>query len=270
MPGIGTILVIGGDLSGDVSSHGNVSVINVMRNALTGHGGNVSGAFHLDGGLLSLAAIGGNLSGSLNVGGSVGSLSLIPAGAGGNVLAGASVRAGAIGYMSAGSFQGVSGNRVSVNAGSIGLLYVTGEMTYTEIQSSGDITNAIVGGMANSAVFAGVSNPADSNGDGVWDLPGTLSDYSLAHSGIGSFTLLGLTSGGSPSDSFINSNIAAWKLGSVSLAYAQGSNGHVSFGVACDQYGLLLYRDANGAKIWFNSSQAARLPGDGVVSVLTN
>ena len=41
------------------------------------------------------------------------------------------------------------------------------------------------------------------------------------------------------------------------------------FGVACNQYGTLSYRDASGTKTWTKSNPAATLPGDGVVRVIT-
>jgi len=294
LTGIGTVMVNGGDLSGDLTSNGNVSTISVTRNALTGHGGNVSGAFNLGGGLLSLTLTGGDLSGALNVGGSLGMLSLNKSGAnGGNVLAGAVVNAGVIGSLRAGgSFQGASGNGITVNAGQITGLNVAGDMDYTaltlanaarkatvaalgtmsvggnmansQLLSDGNLTSVTLGGMDDSEAFAGVASS-------VTGLPGAEADFSGQDS-IGTFTILGLKSGTTPITSLINSNIAAWKLGTASLAYAQGDNGGVPFGVACNQYATLTYRPLIGSTTtWTKSNPAASLSGpDGVVRVITS
>jgi hypothetical protein len=269
-----------------------VGSVSVTRGTASGHGGNVSGAFILGGGLSSLTLTGGNLGGALNVGGTLGTLSLNKSGVnGGNVLAGASVSAGAITTLRVGgAFQGVSGNGIAINAGQITSLSVTGAMDYTaltlanparkatvpalgtmsvggdvansQLTSDGSITSVTVGGMENSEAFAGVSS-------GVTGLPSALADFSPQDS-IGSFTVSGLKSGTTPLESLINSNIAAFKLGTVSLAYADGSNGGTPFGVACNQYGTLSYRDSTGTKTYKNSNPAAALPGpDGVVRVIT-
>ena len=91
-------------------------------------------------------------------------------------------------------------------------------------------------------VFAGVETLDLTETGGVWSLPSALADF-YAEDSIGTFTIKGMMSGKTPILSFINSNIASFKLGTINLAYADGSNGGVPFGVACTQYGTLNYLD---------------------------
>ena len=178
-----------------------------------------------------------------------------------------------------GSFNGESGNGIVVNAATITTLKVAGNVDYTtltlsgpsgastapalgtlsvggtmddsQLLAGGNITSVALGAMVNSDVFAGVSSAS---------LPAAAADFSSLDS-IGAFTITG---GSTAAASFSNSNIAAWTLGTLNLAYPDDS----ANGVASDSYGTLSYRVGTVTYSWKKSNPAAALPGSGVVRII--
>jgi hypothetical protein len=69
--------------------------------------------------------------------------------------------------------------------------------------------------MEDSPGFAAVSSLTDSSGGDTWDTPSVLADFSAGQGGVGRVAIKGLKTGRTPTESLINSNIAAWKLGTV-------------------------------------------------------
>lgn len=273
--GIGTLAVTGGSISGDINDAAAIK-------SLTVSGGNLSGNVTATS-ATTISVTGGDLGGAINISGAIGTLTLAKTSAkGGNVLAGASLDVGAIGTLrAAGSFLGVSGNTITLNAGAIKNLNVGGDMDYTmlalpnasqgsapalgtmtltgwmnnsQLLSDGNITSIKVGGMANSYAYAGVLNGA------LAGLPSQANHFS-AHLAIGSFTITG---GSIAAASMTNSDIAAWTLGTVNLGYPDNSLN----GVACDSYATLSYHSGGLSKSWKKSDYTATLPGAGVVHVI--
>jgi hypothetical protein len=275
-PGLTTATIKKGNLAANLEITGSIGTLSVTGGNLSG---NVSAA---SAGTVSVT--GGDLSGSLNISGSLKSLSLIkgsPA-SGGNINAGASVTAGTIGTLSvAGNFNGASGGGIAVNAATITSLKVTGSMDYTKLTLSGpsgasttpamgamsvagtmndsqlladgNITSVTLGAMDNSNVFAGVASAG---------LPTVAADFSSDSDGIGTFTISG---GSMAADSFMNSNIAAWTLGTVNVGYPDDS----ANGVATCTYGSLSYHVGTTTKSWKKTDPSATLPGSGVVVLVT-
>ena len=96
-----------------------------------------------------------------------------------------------------------------------------------EIRSGGTIAKASFGRLVDSLVLAGIA-------DDVTSLPTTEADFINKDAQINSFKTKG-TRDGLPD--FVNSTIAAWTLGSVSVKVALLENGGTPFGLAADQIG---------------------------------
>ena len=140
------------------------------------------------------------------------------------------------------------------------------------IGSAGTIGTVTTGGIKNSSIFAGVANTADVQGaggqpDGVLDLP-QAADLAPAQGGllasIKSLTVKGLKDAhGSPITSYINTNIAAGSLGSVSLCYAGLANGSAPMGLTTGSttaFGLT-YKDATPAHSYtWKKANGSNLP----------
>jgi hypothetical protein len=69
---------------------------------------------------------------------------------------------------------------------------------------------------------------------------------------IASLTIRGQQNAGSFINSFVNSDIAAYHLGIMNLAYAQVNNGGTPFGLAAHSLSRLLYHDATTHYTWPN------------------
>jgi hypothetical protein len=127
----------------------------------------------------------------------------------------------------------------------LGKVTVKGWMKDSSILSAGNIGNVTAGGMQNSSIFAGVYEDAlvDENEDGVWDLLDPDADLRLDYADratIGSLKVSGIREPDEYEafqwvDSFINSNVAAADIGSLSLFRPATDNEGVPFGAAADQ-----------------------------------
>jgi hypothetical protein len=95
------------------------------------------------------------------------------------------------------------------------------------------------GGIENSNLMLGVSGTT---------LPASASDFQSNHAGrFTSVTIKGFKDASkAPIVSFINSNIAAWQIKSISIAYVEGDNGGTAFGIAAHSIGKLTYKHLDG------------------------
>ena len=131
------------------------------------------------------------------------------------------------------------------------------------ITSDAKIGTITAGGMKNSVIFAGVNTVR--NVEGAMDGDGSVMDLPLAAdlsadtlASIKALTISGIKadSGKGYKDSFINSNIAAASLGTISLAYAHLDadgvidNGGVPFGLTGKTLTKLTYKDAIHKYTW--------------------
>ena len=141
-------------------------------------------------------------------------------------------------------------------------LDVRGWIRDSEILSAGRVGTVAVGGMDSSHVYAGYIGAVDA----VTGLPtaGQLGDGALFSQagGLGSIRIRGIRSGAGYADSFIDSNIAAWTIGSAQLAYAalDAAPEAEPFGVAAHALGSYTYRDAAPANAVTWSSQSGGSP----------
>ncbi|HQL71884.1 MAG: putative peptidyl-prolyl cis-trans isomerase [Planctomycetes bacterium ADurb.Bin126] len=139
-------------------------------------------------------------------------------------------------------------------------LSVTGWITGSTITSSGNLYYIRAGGMANSKVFAGVATTT---------LPTQWSDFSTA-ARLVVLALTGMRVDGDWVDSFVNSNIAAWTITSLSLSLPNLDNDGTLFGVSGDSIARLSIREANTVRGWSaltDWSQTIRL-GDLIVRLV--
>jgi hypothetical protein len=118
----------------------------------------------------------------------------------------------------------------------LGTLTVKGQINNCQISSTGNIGTVTAGKIVDTSCFAGVE-------DGITDLPAADSDSFSETATIKSFTIKGYKGIGSY---VINSNIAAAKILSVSLAYPQNNNGGKPFGITADYIKKLMIKDAAG------------------------
>ena len=119
-------------------------------------------------------------------------------------------------------------------------LSVAGAITNTKVDSEGSIGTVSASTMVNSSVFAGVGTLASGK-----VLPTTDAEFSSADS-IGAVKLKKVA--GTPS--FIDSDIAAHSIGSLSLGVVQLSNGGQPFGVAAGKIGSAsAVDDSTGATV---------------------
>ncbi len=112
----------------------------------------------------------------------------------------------------------------------------------TTILSSGNIGTITAGAIRNSAIFAGVGDTEDGNADNVLDLPEPTTDLAPQ----ASLTRLSISGRAMDQDghSFVNSNIAAYAMGTISLRNAQTDNPGEPFGLAAHSIRTFNYRDA--------------------------
>jgi photosystem II stability/assembly factor-like uncharacterized protein len=111
-------------------------------------------------------------------------------------------------------------------------LTVAGWLSGATVRSAGPVGTVTVGGIRNSLLFVGVA-------DGVTGLPTDAAQFTVFTdgtvapvNGLGTFTVKGISK--APA-SFINSTVAAWRLGTVALKGVQvdnSANGGTDFGVA--------------------------------------
>ncbi|HZL34086.1 MAG TPA: S8 family serine peptidase [Tepidisphaeraceae bacterium] len=135
-------------------------------------------------------------------------------------------------------------------------LTVGGAVTSTQIRSAGNIGDVLVGSFISSDLFAGVN-------DATTTLPAASSAFTAPDS------ILSFSIEGNPSTfAFANSDIAAFSIGSVSLAKVNPFNGGVAFGVAAKSIGRFANR---GVLNWNNKKPASLLTADGdlLVRLLT-
>jgi hypothetical protein len=117
----------------------------------------------------------------------------------------------------------------------LGSLSAKGLIDGCRIASAGNIGNVTAVEMRNTSLFAGVTATRDTNAaDQVLDLPAPAADLATPGASIASVRLTGVKIGTTPVDSYINSNIAAGLLKSVTLPKIQKTHGS-PFGLACHQ-----------------------------------
>ncbi len=134
-------------------------------------------------------------------------------------------------------------------ARALGRLTVTGWVNSTQLRCSGHIGAVTAGGFRDSDLFAGVVA-------GVGDLPGARDDFEALPfeqlPAIATVTVRGLRD--EPA-AFINSNVAAWSIGRITLRDAQIDNGGVAFGFACNSLRSLTYRTDGATYRWPNRDE---------------
>ena len=268
--GIGSVLVAGGDLTGTVHTTGAVGKVSVSGKWVKNQegvkvlvGGAVPegteitiGGADLKGVSLKSLSVQGDFSGSLSA----------PAGAVSGVTVGGDL-SGDWTAKSMGSVT-VKGDIVGATISltqvpdlklkALGKVSVKGWMNGTSIRSDGNVGSITVGGMQNSAIFAGVNEGAlvDSNDDGVWDLPSPDTGLKLVapdRAAMASLKVSGMKALDGQGkaqwvDSFINSNVAAAEFGTLKLFRPQTvSTG--AFGVAADliKKGTVTFGDGSAA-----------------------
>ena len=105
--------------------------------------------------------------------------------------------------------------------GDMGSVRIGGALDGAEIRLASNLKSLTVGSMVDSLVFAGVDEDVD-------ELPTDLDQLAEGHS----ITKVVVGSnGGGEGDLFVNSNIAAWSVGTVSLTNIGTDNDLTSFGV---------------------------------------
>lgn len=116
----------------------------------------------------------------------------------------------------------------------------------TVVRSAGNIGTVKAKSMNGSSIFAGI-DPV------ITTLPDDAPDFTAVAS-LGSLTLSGFK--GTTLPAYVNSNIAASVLGSVSLGRVMADNAGTPFGVAGQTFKTVTYLDEDGVK------RVVRLPGD--------
>ena len=120
----------------------------------------------------------------------------------------------------------------SNSSNSLGSLSVNGNFDGGSLVSASNLGTIVLGGMRNSSIYAGVvsgfSTSPSSSGlpDGQNDFEGDRTIQSIKVNGVSGQTY-----------SFVNSNIAAFTIGTVRLVDIQTSNSGVPFGVAAANIG---------------------------------
>jgi hypothetical protein len=133
----------------------------------------------------------------------------------------------------------------------LGSLTVTDWISYSRILSAGSIGSITVVGVWDSTFFAGIADAClvDLNADDVLDLPPILDDTFNESATITSISVKGIKNG--PISYFVNSNIAAKNLGSVSIAYPAYYNVGEPFGISTyNDPAAIMIKDANGTHSW--------------------
>jgi hypothetical protein len=102
-------------------------------------------------------------------------------------------------------------------------LTVGGWMTHSTLRAANPVGSITVGAMEESSIRIGATT----------DLPASQDDFEAHHTGlIKSLTVKGIKSSGHYVESFIDSNIAAWEIATLKLAFIDTNNSGDPFGVA--------------------------------------
>jgi hypothetical protein len=145
----------------------------------------------------------------------------------------------------------------------IGTLSVSGLLKGSAVQAQNRISSVVVGGAENSSIFVGSFTGTDTLGaggtpDGVFDLPSVSDVWAAETPSTGSPNpgqghLLRLIVTGAAKDggySFINTNIAAIKMDSITIVHPDESPNAVAFGLAGDTISALSITDSHGRHTW--------------------
>jgi hypothetical protein len=126
-----------------------------------------------------------------------------------------------------------------VYANHLNTLKVGGWISSSTLPSVFPVGTVTAGGIENSNLYLGVTSPG---------LPAAESDFESHAAGkFTTVTIKGFKDASKqPVDSFINSNIAAWRIGTLSFAYANTDDGLIPFGIVAHSIGKLTYRDMSG------------------------
>jgi hypothetical protein len=131
----------------------------------------------------------------------------------------------------------IGGDYTGAWAGTFDALTVKGWMSNATISASDPVGSITLGGMRNSAITIG-ANVA---------LPGLRSQFEASHAGtIKSLTVTGMKVSGHNVASFINSDIAAWQITTLKLAFADTNNSGTPFGAATTFVKTFTYKPLTG------------------------
>jgi hypothetical protein len=135
----------------------------------------------------------------------------------------------------------------------LGTLAVKGQINKCRISSNGNIGTVTAGKMVNTSCFAGVADACLVDvdaADDVLDLPPVLGDTFNETATIKSIAIKGIKGVNSPY--FVNSNIAAANILSVSIAYPQYDNSDTPFGISMwnNPTKTLKIKDDEGTHSW--------------------
>jgi hypothetical protein len=136
----------------------------------------------------------------------------------------------------------------------LGKLTIKEGFYWSRIISSGNIGTFTVAAMRQSSCFAGVADACsvDLNADDVCDLPPVLDDTFNQTATIKSIMIKGIK--GDDATYFVNSNIAAATVSSMSIAYPEYNNGGIPFGITMwNDPKAFTIKDANGTHSWKGS-----------------
>jgi hypothetical protein len=135
----------------------------------------------------------------------------------------------------------------------LGTLAVTGWMNGVNIASLDSLGAITAGGMkGGSNVYAGVLNVDD-----ALTPMDSLGSADMTHAGIASVTVKGITG---IVDSYVNTDLAAWNMGTLKLGMIQVANAGTKFGVAADT--IKSYTAQIGAKPYTWTPTAGAWPND--------
>jgi hypothetical protein len=128
----------------------------------------------------------------------------------------------------------------------LGKMTVKEDFDWSQIISSGNIGTITAGVMWYSNIFAGVSDTSikDENIDDVLDLPTADAANFNETATIKSIAIKGVKDDSPPY--FVNSNVAATNVLSISIAYPQNGNGGEPFGITADYIKSLKVKDDVG------------------------
>jgi hypothetical protein len=118
-----------------------------------------------------------------------------------------------------GDFEGYLQLTSTTARQNLGTMTVAGWLSASDVRSAGPIGTVTVGGARSSRILAGVNAR-------VTDLPGSIDDFGVLTS-IKSLTVKGMVG---QAKCFINTDVAAWTLGAVSVKGVETTNGH-AFGI---------------------------------------
>ncbi|MCK4872947.1 MAG: hypothetical protein KAS72_09500 [Phycisphaerales bacterium] len=129
---------------------------------------------------------------------------------------------------------------------------VVGRLTGSVIRTVGSIGAITVGGITDSMIFAGVQ-------DAVTDLPDVAGDFA-SEQAIRKFTVKPPAG----AFSFVNSIVAAWDIGKISIGSVNPDNGGTPFGFAADRIRLYIRREGGV------TTQLNKLDDPGIFDELTD